>query len=93
MVYMLYPYMTLKDETEVAFSEIKQVNNRETLTVYFEKPVVGGFVTAECVLPDYKWTVKGLTASEINTLQTFVERNSKSFFKFARQGGVGVNAH
>ncbi len=92
MIFMLYPYMTLQDETEVAFSEIKKVNSTETLTVYFEKPIIGGFATAECILPDYKWTVKGLTADEINSLQTFVERNSKSFFKFARQGGVGVDA-
>ncbi len=87
---MVYPYMTLQDETEVAFSGIELKNNVETLTVYFEKPVMGGFVSAECTLPGYKWNVNGLTASEISTLQAFVERNSKSFYKFAKQGGVGA---
>lgn len=89
---MLYPYITMKDDTEVAFSDIVKVEGQDTLTVYFEKPVITGFVTAECTIPSYRWNVKGLTEPEIAALQVFVKKNESSFFKFAKQGGVGVYA-
>ncbi|MCR5428125.1 MAG: hypothetical protein K6F16_03935 [Lachnospiraceae bacterium] len=92
MISLVHPYITMDDETEVVFSDISLKDGRESLTVFFERPVLEGFVSAECSLPSYKWTVKGLTAKEIARLQEFVERNERSFFKFARQGGVGGDA-
>lgn len=89
---MLHPYITMEDKTEVTFSDITEESGSEILTVYFERPIKSGFVSAECSLPDYTWKIDGLKVDEITSLQRFVEENCKSFFKFARQGGISVYA-
>ena len=52
---MMYPFMTLDDGTEVVHSEAYVENNMEKVKVYFEKPVEGGFESAYCYLPEYRW--------------------------------------
>ena len=52
----MYPFMTLNDNTGVAHSDAYDVNGVETVKVYFEQPVEGGFRSAECYLPSYKWS-------------------------------------
>ena len=52
---MMYPFMTLDDKTEVVHSDAYDVNGTETVKVYFEQPVYGGFHSAECYLPSYEW--------------------------------------
>lgn len=89
---MTYPYITMKDDTEVAFSEILTIGGKESVRIFFERPTMSGFVTAECLIPAYSWNIKGMTTSEIAALQNFVKKNEKSFFKFAKKGGVGVSA-
>ena len=86
-----YPYMTLNDKTEITFSDIRKKGRKNTMTVYFERPVRDGFVSAECSVPDYTWDVKGLTADEIVNYQEFVKRNEASLMKFARNGGTGLD--
>ena len=49
---MIYPYVTLSDETEIVHSEIKPDGR---VKVYIEKPVYDGFHHATCYLPDYTW--------------------------------------
>lgn len=88
--YMMHPYITMKDNTEVLFSDVTVLNGVESITVYFERPVVGGFVDAKCVLPSYKWNVNGMSLEEIAKLQAFVEKNADLMVKFAKKGGVGV---
>lgn len=51
---MLYPFMTLNDETEIVHSESKMVDGREAVKVVIEKPVWGGFHSAVCWLPEYR---------------------------------------
>jgi len=41
---MIYPYLTLSDETEVVHSGIEMKDGKETVRVYFEKPVETGFL-------------------------------------------------
>lgn len=55
---MMYNYMTLNDGTGIAHSEVIYNNDEETVKVYFEQPVDGGFNCAECWLPTYSWTKK-----------------------------------
>ena len=60
---MMYPYMTLSDETEVTHSEILKDGS---VRVYFEKAIYGGFKNASCYLPDYRWTdIDGYSGEEI----------------------------
>ena len=49
---MMYPYLTLDDETEIVHSEMKPDG---TVKVYFERPYEKGFYHATCFLPSYKW--------------------------------------
>ena len=43
---MMYPYMTLPDETEITHSDIINNNGKEQVKVYIETPVEGGFKDA-----------------------------------------------
>ena len=50
---MVYPFMTLEDETEMVHSEMKEDGS---VKVYFEKPdAKDGFHYTTCWLPDYRW--------------------------------------
>ena len=50
---MMYPYLTLDDETEIVHSELLSDN---TVKVYIEKPdEKDGFHYASCFLPKYEW--------------------------------------
>ena len=50
---MMYPYLTLNDHTEITHSEMKNDGN---VKVYIETPdETGGFRSAVCWLPSYKW--------------------------------------
>ena len=67
---MLYPFMTLEDNTEIVHSESYIENGIEKVRVEIEKPVEGGFCSAECILPEYKWQkVQGFSESDIAKLQ------------------------
>ena len=52
---MLYPFMTLNDGTEIVHSETIETAGKEKVEVRIEKPVYGGFHSATCWLPEYKW--------------------------------------
>lgn len=54
---MMYPFMTLNDKTEIVHSDAYFQDNKEVVKVYFEKPVYGGFNSAECYLPTYEWKI------------------------------------
>ena len=53
MSIMLYPFMTLNDQTEIVHSEILERNGTEAVKVCIEKPIEGGFHSAVCYLPNY----------------------------------------
>lgn len=84
---MIYPYMTLPDETEITHSDIIRDGGKEQVKVYIETPIEGGFKDAVCVLPDYKWENHGYTEKEMEYFKDFVEKAAHLFFKFARGGG------
>jgi hypothetical protein len=90
---MIYPYLTFPDETEVVHSGIEVKDGKETVRVYFEKPVETGFFTAECTLPCRTWSkVKGFTDSELEKLLGFVNKQVDLFYEYARKGGMFGNA-
>ena len=85
---MLYPYMTLPDETEIVHSEIINKDNKEQVKVSIERPVDGGFDSATCWLPDYKWEdIKGFSQKDIDYFSDIIHSGAHLLFEFARNGG------
>ncbi|MGN0361232.1 MAG: hypothetical protein ACI4ET_00130 [Bilifractor sp.] len=85
---MLYPFMTLEDNTEIVHSESYIENNKEHVRVEIEKPVEGGFHSAECILPEYEWrNVQGFTQDDIMRYQKIIESVAHIIIRLAREGG------
>ena len=82
---MLYPYMTLEDDTEIVHSEMSADG---TVKVCIERPVEGGFHSATCELPGYKWTdVVGFSEADIHEFAEIIESGSHLIMRFAKSGG------
>ena len=85
---MLYPFMTLPDETEIVHSESIIEDGRERVKVCIEKPVDYGFKSATCWLPDYDWEkVEGFSDAEIGELQELIQSLAHTIIELARDGG------
>ena len=85
---MLYPFMTLEDKTEIVHSEAYMEDGIEKVRVEIEKPVDGGFYSAECILPEYEWqNIQGFTEKDITELQDMVASLAHIIIRLAREGG------
>lgn len=85
---MLYNFMELPDKTIISHSELIKKDGKEQVKVYIEKPIYGGFATATCYLPEYKWSeVSGFTEKEMEHLKDIVESEAHMIFEFAANGG------
>ncbi|MCD8022519.1 MAG: hypothetical protein LUF30_05960 [Lachnospiraceae bacterium] len=83
---MLYPFMTLNDNTEIVHSEIL---DDDSVKVCIEKPVYGGFHSAVCYLPSYRWeNINGFTQEEITYYQDFLESVAHVILELAAEGGL-----
>lgn len=82
---MMYPYMTLDDETEIVHSELLKDN---TVKVYIEKPDESdGFHFASCYLPGYEWKdISGFSEEEIKKYQTIIENNAHLIIELSQNG-------
>lgn len=90
---MMYPYMTLSDQTEIVHSDILIIDSKEQVKVYMEKPIYCGFKTATCYLPDYRWeNIDGFSDEEIANLNDIITSSSHLILRFAREGGIENNA-
>lgn len=80
---MMYPFMTLDDDTEIVHSEMKPDGR---VKVYLEKPDAEDcFHSAVCWLPGYDWQeVHGFTPEEIARYQKIVESTSRKICYFCR---------
>ena len=88
---MMYPYITLADETEITFSHILDRNDRREVEVHFERPTEEGFDTARCVLPSYEWIIReGFLDGEILFFEELLRHNVHLFYKYAEKGGVSI---
>ena len=88
VIKMLYPFMTLPDETEIVHSESILSDGREMVKVCIEKPIEYGFKSATCWLPDYRWeNIEGFTQEEIGSLQELVQSLAATIYELAREGG------
>lgn len=84
---MMYPFMTLDDNTEIVHSEM-QPDGR--VKVYIEKPDEKDcFHHATCYLPQYTWEdISGFSKSEIERYKKFIESTAHLILEFSQKGGV-----
>ena len=82
---MMYPFMTLNDDTEITHSEMKPDGR---VKVYIETPIDGGFHDASCWLPDYTWEVHGYSEAEMSYFKQLIRDNAHLIIEFSQEGGV-----
>lgn len=84
---MMYPFMTLNDETEITHSEMKTDGR---VKVYIETPhEKDGFHSAVCWLPDYRWeNITGYTDAEMAQYEQLIRNNAHLIIEFSQDGGV-----
>lgn len=82
---MMYPYMTLNDDTEITHSEMLSDGK---VKVYIETPdEKDGFHNAVCWLPENKWGNNGYSDVELEYFKTFVRNNAHLIIEFSQEGG------
>ena len=85
---MLYPFLTLNDNTEIVHSGTLQKDGKEQVEVRIEKPVYGGFHSATCWLPDYKWEdIEGYSDTEMAYFKQLIRNNAHLIIEFSQEGG------
>ena len=88
---MMYPYMTLSDETEIVHSQLIEDKGIKKVIVNFERPTDNGFDSARCELPEYKWTEKeGDSDEEIAFFEKLLHSNAHLLYKYAANGGIKI---
>lgn len=83
---MMYPFMTLNDETEIVHSDM---NADGTVKVYVETPdEKDGFHNMVCYLPSYEITENhGYSKQEINHFLDIIKSTAHLIIEFAKEGG------
>lgn len=84
---MMYPFMTLNDDTEITHSEMKADGK---VKVYIETPDINdGFHNATCWLPDYKWEdIVGYSETEMSYFKQLIQNNAHLIIEFSQEGGI-----
>ncbi|MCD8131728.1 MAG: hypothetical protein LUE16_10735 [Lachnospiraceae bacterium] len=84
---MMYPFMTLNDDTEITHSEMKSDGH---VKVFIETPdIKDGFHNAICWLPEYKWeNIHGYSESEIQYFKKLIRNNAHLILEFSQEGGI-----
>ncbi len=80
---MMYPYMTLNDNTEITHSEMKQDGR---VKVYIETPDEKVcFRHAVCWLPEYKWEdIYAYSNADIERFQEIIESSAHLIMEFSK---------
>ncbi|MDO4307242.1 MAG: hypothetical protein Q4C77_10425 [Eubacteriales bacterium] len=83
---MMYPFMTLNDDTEITHSEMKPDGS---VKVYIETPDEKYcFRHATCWLPEYKWEdVFHFSEQDIQKFQNIIESTAHLIIEFSQEGG------
>ncbi len=84
---MMYPYLTLNDDTEITHSEMKSDGS---VKVYIETPdLKDGFHSAVCWLPEYRWeNISGYSDAEMQFYKDLIRDNAHVIIEFSQSGGV-----
>lgn len=83
---MIYPFMTLNDNTEIVHSEMKEDGR---VLVHIETPDERlGFKHADCWLPDYTWEdILGYSDQKIQEFEEIVRSTAHLIIEFSQEGG------
>ena len=82
---MLYPFITLDDNTQIVHSELLSDGQ---VRVCIEQPIYRGFNSATCMLPSYTWSeVEGFSSEDIRRFQQIIEDGAHLIFRYAETGG------
>ena len=83
---MMYPFLTLDDQTEIVHSEMYEDGS---VKVYMEKPDEKDcFHHATCYLPSYKWTeIFGFNDTELERLKEVIESTAHLILQYSKEGG------
>ena len=83
---MMYPFLTLDDDTVIVHSEMKDDG---TVKVYIEKPDEKDcFHNVSCILPMYSWEDNnGFSDDEIKKYCKIIESTAHLIMKFSQEGG------
>ncbi len=88
---MMYPYMTLDDDTEITHSEMRADGS---VKVYIETPNDdGGFRHAICYLPQYVWENEGYSEQELDYYKALIRNNSHLIMEFSQKRGFANAAN
>ena len=83
LVQVMWNYVQLADETQIAYSDLREDG---TLEVAVERPVDMGFDSARCMLPAHRWfDVTGFSGEEMTGLDSFVRNNEPFIFELAER--------
>lgn len=84
---MMYPYLTLDEDTEIVHSEMDE---NGCVKVYIEKAdEKDGFHSATCILPSYEWKeINGFSDAEIRAYQQIIENNAHMILELSQCGGI-----
>ena len=83
---MLYPFMTLNDNTEIVHSEMKPDGR---VKVYIETPDAKYcFRHATCWLPEYKWEdVCQYSDEDLKKFEEIIRSTAHLIIEFSQEGG------
>ncbi len=83
---MMYPFLTLDDETEIVHSEMLPDSK---VKVYIEKPDEKDcFHHMTCYLPQYETTdVVGFTDEEVRKYMDIIRSTAHLIMEFSKEGG------
>lgn len=82
---MIYPFMTLEDDTEITHSEM-QANGE--VKVYVETPDEKDcFHSMICYLPDYRVEKVEVYSEEVEKYLDFIHKAAHLILEFSQEGG------
>ena len=83
---MMYPFMTLNDDTEIVHSDMQPDGQ---VKVYIETPDEKVcFKHATCFLPSYRWEdIYEYTEEDIEKFEEIIQSTAHLIIEFAQEGG------
>lgn len=85
VIKMMYPFMTLNDDTEIVHSEMRDGH----VKVYIETPDEKvGFKHATCYLPEYRWEdIYEYSDEDLAYFDDIIKSTAHLILEFSQQGG------
>lgn len=83
---MIYPFMTLNDNTEIVHTEMDSDGKVKVLIETPDEKL--GFKQATCILPDFEWiNISGYSDFELDYLKELVSSETHLILEFSQTGG------